>query len=103
MPLKDVVCEGMPEHEGPDFEGSPDIEMQIPMTPSGMNALGDRAALVAGLTVDARHSATPGENSGAIVGARSARQAEGVMGAGDLRLSNEALNEIEPFFAEMAT
>ena len=38
----------------------------------------------------------------AIVGARNARQAEGVMRAGDLHLSNEALNEIEPFFAEMA-
>ena len=38
--------------------------------------------------------------TGAIVGARNARQAEGVMRAGDLHLSNEALNEIEPFFAE---
>jgi aryl-alcohol dehydrogenase-like predicted oxidoreductase len=38
--------------------------------------------------------------TGAIVGARNAKQAEGVMRAGDLRLSNEALNEIEPFFAE---
>ncbi len=41
--------------------------------------------------------------TGAIVGARNARQAEGVMRAGDLDLSNEALNEIEPFFAEMAS
>jgi len=40
--------------------------------------------------------------TGAIVGARNPRQAEGVMRAGDLHLSNEALNEIEPFFAEMA-
>jgi aryl-alcohol dehydrogenase-like predicted oxidoreductase len=40
--------------------------------------------------------------TGAIVGARNARQADEVMRAGDLRLSNEALNEIEPFFAEMA-
>ncbi len=40
--------------------------------------------------------------TGAIVGARNARQAEGVMRAGDLHLSNEALNEIQPFFAEMA-
>jgi aryl-alcohol dehydrogenase-like predicted oxidoreductase len=38
--------------------------------------------------------------TGAIVGARTARQAEGVMRAADLHLSNEALNEIEPFFAE---
>jgi aryl-alcohol dehydrogenase-like predicted oxidoreductase len=40
--------------------------------------------------------------TGAIVGARNAQQAEGVMRAGDLRLSGEALNEIEPFFAETA-
>jgi len=38
--------------------------------------------------------------TGAIVGARNAKQAEGVMRAGDLNLSNEAVNEIEPFFAE---
>jgi len=38
--------------------------------------------------------------TGAIVGARNAEQAEGVMRAGDLSLSNEALNEIESFFAE---
>jgi aryl-alcohol dehydrogenase-like predicted oxidoreductase len=40
--------------------------------------------------------------TGAIVGARTARQAEGVMRAADLNLSNEALNEIEPLLAEMA-
>jgi aryl-alcohol dehydrogenase-like predicted oxidoreductase len=38
--------------------------------------------------------------TGAIVGARNARQAEGVMHAGDLRLTNEEVNEIETFFAE---
>jgi aryl-alcohol dehydrogenase-like predicted oxidoreductase len=38
----------------------------------------------------------------AIVGARSARQVDGVMRAGDLHLSNDALNEIEPFFSETA-
>jgi aryl-alcohol dehydrogenase-like predicted oxidoreductase len=38
--------------------------------------------------------------TGAIVGARTAKQAGGVMRAGSLRLSNEAVNEIEPFFAE---
>ncbi len=40
--------------------------------------------------------------TGAIVGARNARQAEEVMRAGDLDLSNEAVNEIAPFFAETA-
>ncbi len=40
--------------------------------------------------------------TGAIVGARDARQAEGVMGAGDLRLTDEDVNEIEAFFAETA-
>jgi aryl-alcohol dehydrogenase-like predicted oxidoreductase len=40
--------------------------------------------------------------TGAIVGARNASQAEGVMRAGELHLSNEAIGEIEPFFAETA-
>jgi aryl-alcohol dehydrogenase-like predicted oxidoreductase len=40
--------------------------------------------------------------TGAIVGARNARQAEGVMRAGDLRLADEDVNEIETFFAETA-
>ena len=71
-------------------------------------ALVDRLRLVA-----KRHERSVGEVAiawtlhhpavtGAIVGARNAQQAEGVMRAGDLRLSNEAMNEIEPFFAETA-
>jgi aryl-alcohol dehydrogenase-like predicted oxidoreductase len=40
--------------------------------------------------------------TGAIVGARNAKQAEGVMRAGDLRLNDKEANEIEEFFAETA-
>ena len=40
--------------------------------------------------------------TGAIVGGRNARQAEGVMRAGDLRLADEEINEIEDFFEETA-
>jgi aryl-alcohol dehydrogenase-like predicted oxidoreductase len=40
--------------------------------------------------------------TGAIVGARNARQAEGVMRAGDLRLNDKEVNEIENFLAETA-
>jgi aryl-alcohol dehydrogenase-like predicted oxidoreductase len=40
--------------------------------------------------------------TGAIVGARNARQAEGVMRAGELRLTDEEVIEIENFFAETA-
>jgi aryl-alcohol dehydrogenase-like predicted oxidoreductase len=40
--------------------------------------------------------------TGAIVGARNARQAEGVMGAGDLRLSEEEVNEIEASLGSIA-
>jgi len=40
--------------------------------------------------------------TGAIVGARNARQAEGVMRAGELRLTDEEVIEIETFFAETA-
>ena len=69
-------------------------------------ALVDRLRLVA-----KRHKRSVGEVAiawtlhnpavtGAIVGARNAKQAEGVMRAGDLHLSNAAVNEIEPFFAE---
>ena len=40
--------------------------------------------------------------TGAIAGARNAKQAEGVMQAGDLRLNDKEVNEIEDFFAESA-
>ncbi len=40
--------------------------------------------------------------TGAIVGARNARQTEGVMLAGDLRLNDKEVNEIEDFLAEAA-
>ncbi len=40
--------------------------------------------------------------TGAIVGARNARQAQGVMKAGDLRLNDKEVSEIEDFFAETA-
>jgi aryl-alcohol dehydrogenase-like predicted oxidoreductase len=40
--------------------------------------------------------------TGAIVGARNAKQAEGVMRAGDFRLSDAEVNEIESFTAENA-
>jgi aryl-alcohol dehydrogenase-like predicted oxidoreductase len=40
--------------------------------------------------------------TGAIVGARNARQAEGVMRAGELRLNDKEVSEIEDFLAEAA-
>jgi len=40
--------------------------------------------------------------TGAIVGARNAKQAEGVMRAGDLRLSDKEVTEIEAFFTQAA-
>ncbi|MFZ0292541.1 MAG: aldo/keto reductase [Candidatus Sulfotelmatobacter sp.] len=60
-----------------------------------------------------RHNRTVGEVAiawtlrnpavtGAIVGARNAKQAEGVMRAGDLQLNDKEVNEIEDFFAEAA-
>jgi len=60
-----------------------------------------------------RHSRSPGEVAiawtlrnpavtGAIVGARNARQAGGVMLAGNLRLSDKEVNEIEEFAEESA-
>jgi len=60
-----------------------------------------------------RHGRTPGEVAiawtlrnpavtGAIVGARNARQASAVMRAGELRLTDKEVNEIEDFLAETA-
>jgi len=60
-----------------------------------------------------RHGRSPGEVAiawtlrnpavtGAIVGARNARQADGVMRAGELRLSDKEVNEIEDFLEESA-
>ncbi|MFY9790950.1 MAG: aldo/keto reductase [Candidatus Sulfotelmatobacter sp.] len=40
--------------------------------------------------------------TGAIVGARNAKQAEGVMRAGDLQLNDKEVSEIDDFFAEAA-
>lgn len=64
--------------------------------------------------VAARHGRNPGEAAiawvlsnpavtGAIVGARNAKQAEGVMHAGDLKLSPEEIAEIEGAAAAVAT
>jgi len=60
-----------------------------------------------------RHGRSPGEVAiawtlrnpavtGAIVGARNARQADGVMRAGELRLTDKEVGEIEDFFEETA-
>ena len=49
--------------------------------------LGSFGAIIGGLT-------------GAIVGARNARQAAGVMRAGELRLTDEEVSEIEALLAE---
>jgi aryl-alcohol dehydrogenase-like predicted oxidoreductase len=69
--------------------------------------LSQNLALVERLrTVGARHDRSPGEVAiawtlrhpavtGAIVGARSAKQVEGVIGAGDFRLSQEEIAAIE--------
>jgi aryl-alcohol dehydrogenase-like predicted oxidoreductase len=63
--------------------------------------------------IGARHDRTPGEVAiawtlrnprvtGAIVGARSAKQAEGVMRAGEFHLSPQEISEIESFSAGVA-
>jgi len=65
------------------------------------------------LEIGKRHGRSPGEVAiawtlrnpavtGAIVGARNARQADGVMRAGELRLTDKEVNEIEDFLAESA-
>jgi aryl-alcohol dehydrogenase-like predicted oxidoreductase len=71
-------------------------------------------SLVEGLReIGRRHNRSTGEVAiawtlhhpqvtGAIVGARNARQAEGVMRTGELRLTEEDVAEVETFFAEVA-
>lgn len=58
----------------------------------------DRSAGEAAIAWTLRNPAV----TGAIVGARNARQAEGVMRAGELRLSDKEVNEIEKFLEETA-
>ncbi|HYD54091.1 MAG TPA: aldo/keto reductase [Gemmatimonadaceae bacterium] len=64
-------------------------------------------------TIGARHGSAPGEVaiawtlrrpevSGAIVGGRSGRQVAGMIGAAELRLSDDELAEIERFASEVA-
>ena len=63
--------------------------------------------------IGARHGRTPGEVAiawalrysrvtGAIVGSRSAKQAEGVMRAGEFRLAPQEISEIESFSTDVA-
>lgn len=63
--------------------------------------------------IGARHGRSPGEVAiawtlrqrvvtGAIVGARSAKQVEGILGAMDFRLSDEEIRELEEGFAKSA-
>jgi aryl-alcohol dehydrogenase-like predicted oxidoreductase len=83
----------------PDFT-EPDLSRNLELVERLQEIAGrhNRSAGEVAIAWTLRHPAV----TGAIVGARNARQAEGVMHAGDLRLTDEEVNEIEAFFAETA-
>lgn len=81
----------------PDFT-EPDLSRNLALV-ERLRQLGKRHHRSAGEVAIAWTLHNPAV-TGAIVGARNAHQAEGVMRAGELHLNNEAMNEVEPFFAK---
>src|SRR5215207_7500599 len=74
--LQDVVGERMPEHHGGDFAMSAHVQAdEVPVAPSGMDALADRPTPVLRLSLLARHPASPGAHAGTIIGSRLVRVA----------------------------
>src|ERR1700722_9428331 len=64
----------MPEHHCCDLGFSTYVEAdEIPVTPSGVDALANCSLLILRLSLRARHSAAPGEHAGAIPAFRLAR------------------------------
>jgi aryl-alcohol dehydrogenase-like predicted oxidoreductase len=83
----------------PDFTG-PNLSRNLALA-DRLREIGKRHERSAGEVAIAwtlRHPAV----TGAIVGARDARQAEGVMHAGELRLTDKEVNDIEAFVAATA-
>jgi aryl-alcohol dehydrogenase-like predicted oxidoreductase len=83
----------------PDFTG-PNLSRNLALV-DRLREIGKRHERSAGEVAIAwtlRHPAV----TGAIVGARDARQAEGVMHAGELRLTDKEVNDIEAFVAATA-
>lgn len=87
---------GLPEDDwrrrDPDFQ-EPLLSRHLEVT-ERLHRIGERHGRSPGEVAIAWTLANPAV-TGAIVGARSARQVEGVMGGGDLRLSPEEIAEIE--------
>src|SRR5712691_11408545 len=58
--LQDVVGERVPEHHRSDFGLATHIQTdEVPVAPSGMNALADRSTLILRLSFFTRHPASP--------------------------------------------
>jgi aryl-alcohol dehydrogenase-like predicted oxidoreductase len=66
---------------------------------AGIGARHDRSAGEVAIAWTLRHPAV----TGAIVGGRNGQQVEGIVGAGDFRLSEDEIGEIEAFADERAT
>jgi aryl-alcohol dehydrogenase-like predicted oxidoreductase len=85
--------------EHPDFK-EPNLSHNLALV-ERMQEIAERHHCSVGEVAIAWTLGHPGV-TGAIVGARNARQAEGVMRAGELRLADEEVTEIETFVAETA-
>src|SRR6266567_3781961 len=80
--LQDVVGERMPEHHRSDLGLAAHVQAdQVPVTPSGVDALADRATPVLCLSLVTLHPASPSEHAGTIVGSRLERIAA-ILGLG---------------------
>src|SRR6266508_236964 len=94
--LQDVVGERMQEHHCSDLDFSAHVQAgEIPVAPSGMDALADRPTLVLRLALVTRHPASPGEHAGAIVGSRLERIAA-ILGFGRGTIDRDAF-AMSPF------
>jgi aryl-alcohol dehydrogenase-like predicted oxidoreductase len=91
---KDDWRRGHPDFTEPNLSHNLALVERMREIAKGLNRSAGEVAIAWTL----RHPAV----TGAIVGARNARQAEGVMRAGELRLTEDEINEIEAFAETVA-
>src|SRR5712692_8480356 len=88
--LQDVVGERMPEHHRGDLGLAAHVQAdEVPVAPSGVDALADRSTLILCLSFVTLHPASPGEHAGSIVGSRLERIAA-ILGLGRRTIDRDA-------------
>src|SRR5258708_23433848 len=69
--LQNVVGERVPEHHRGDFDLATHIQVdEVPVAPSGMDALADRPISVLCFSLVTLHPASPGKHAGTVFGSR---------------------------------